>query len=123
LDGDDYSLQCNADRYSVDPAAFTVATNPAASFNASLFDCAGLYAREGSVWRYVPPEASPAPCLLINTRTAKRITWLTNTVAGITFPADLGVTWRCETNLPSASQAARRRGRRRPLTGRLRGNR
>lgn len=92
--------------YSVDPAAFTVATNPAASFDASLFDCAGLYAREGSVWRYVPPEASPAPCLLINTRTAKRITWLTNTVAGITFPADVGLAWRCETDHPSAGQAA-----------------
>jgi hypothetical protein len=94
--------------YSVDPATFTVSTNPVASFEASLYDCARLFHTNGvPPWQYVPPEASPSPCLLINTRTAKRISWITNTVAGITFPADVGIGWRCETNAPSAGQAAR----------------
>lgn len=92
--------------FSVDPALFTVSTNPAASFYASLYDCAGLYRDNNGAWQYVPPEASPAPCLMLNTRTSKRVAWITNTVSGITFPADVGVAWRCETNRPSGSQAA-----------------
>lgn len=92
--------------YSVDPSSFTLSTNPVASFDASLFDCAGLYYNDGTSWRYVPPEDSPAPCLMINTRIAARVAWITNTVAGLTFPADIGVAWRFETNQPSARQAA-----------------
>lgn len=92
--------------YSVDPATFTLSTNPVVAFDASLFDCAGLYYDDGSTWQYVPANASPAPCIMVNTRTSKRLGWLTNTVAGITFPADIGVDWRCETNMPSARKAA-----------------
>jgi len=92
--------------YSVDPALFAVATNPAAPFYASLYDCAGLYYTNSGSWSYVPPEASPAPCRMFNSRTAKRIAWITNAVSGITFPADVGVSWRCATNRPSAKQAA-----------------
>ena len=92
--------------YTVDPALFTVSTNPVASFYASLYDCAGLFFDGDGTWLYVPPEDSPAPCLMANTRTSKRVAWITNTVSGITFPADVGVTWRCETNRPSGSQAA-----------------
>ncbi len=29
---------------------------------------------------------------------SQRITWLTNKVAGVTFPVDLEVSWRCQTN-------------------------
>jgi len=43
---------------------------------------------------------------MANTRTAKRVAWITNTVSGITFPADLGVSWLCETNFPSVTQAS-----------------
>lgn len=92
--------------YSVDPATFTLSTNPVASFDASLYDCAGLYYDSGGAWLYVPQEASPAPCVMLNTRTAMRVDWLTNTVSGITFPADVGVAWRCETNRLPASSAA-----------------
>ena len=92
--------------YSVDPAVFTVSTNPVAAFNASLYDCAGLCYTNNGGWSYVPPEASPAPCLMFNSRTAARIAWITNAVGGITFPADVGVAWRCATNRPSAKQAA-----------------
>ena len=92
--------------YSVAPSSFTVSTNPASSFDASLFDCAGLYYDDGASWQYIPPEDSPVPCVMINTRTAARVAWITNTVAGMTFPADIGVSWRCETNQPSARQAA-----------------
>jgi hypothetical protein len=92
--------------YSVDPATFTLSTNPVSSFEASLYDCAGLFYDSGSAWQYVPPEASPAPCVMLNTRTVKRIAWITNTVAGITFPADVGVAWRCETNRLTATCAA-----------------
>ncbi len=91
--------------FSVDPALFTSSTNPVSSYYAALFDYAGLYYDDNGTWRYKPPEASPAPCVMVNTRTAKRIGWITNTVAGLTFPADLGVAWRCETNRPSAQQA------------------
>ena len=92
--------------YSADPVLFTVSTNPASSFYASLVDCAGLYFDSNGTWIPVPPEDSPAPCLMSNTRTSRRVAWLTNTVSGITFPADVGVTWRCETSRPSGSQAA-----------------
>ena len=92
--------------YSVDPATFTLSTNPASPFEASLYDCAGLYYTNNGAWTYVPLEAAPAPCVMLNTRTVKRIAWITNTVAGITFPADVGVAWRCATNRPSAACAA-----------------
>lgn len=93
--------------YSVFPSRFTVSTGSVDAFYASLYDCAGLfYDAGGGAWQYVPPEASPAPCLLHCTRAAKRIAWITNTVAGITFPADIGVAWRCETNAPPAQVAA-----------------
>lgn len=92
--------------YAVAPDRFTVSTNPAAPFNASLYDCAGLYYDDGVSWQYVTPEESPAPCLMLNTRTSKRIVWITNTVVGLTFPADVGVAWRCETNQPTARKAA-----------------
>ncbi len=93
--------------YSVDPATFTLSTNSIEAFEASLYDCARLFHTNGvPPWQYVPPEASPVPCLLINTRTSKRIDWLTNTVKGLTFPADIGVAWRWETNAPPGSKAA-----------------
>lgn len=92
--------------YAVGPSTFTLATNPVSSFNASLYDIAGLYYKQGAAWIYVPTNASPAPCLMANTRTSTRIAWLTNTVSGLVFPADVGVSWRCETNQPSGSQAA-----------------
>jgi len=92
--------------YSVFPVSFTASTNPAAAFDASLFDCAGLYFDNGGEWEYVPPEASPSPCLLYGTRVARRIAWLTNTVAGLDFPADLGVSWRVATNAPDAGLAS-----------------
>jgi hypothetical protein len=93
--------------YSVEPAAFKVSTNqPGSEFYASLYDCAGLFYDDNGTWRYTPPEASPAPCAMINTRTSKRIDWLTNTVKGVTFPADIGVAWRCETNAPPGRKAA-----------------
>ena len=92
--------------YSVYPSSFTASTNPASAFDASLYDCAGLYYDDGASWQYVALEASPAPCLMVNTRISKRVDWITNTVVGITFPADVGVAWRCETNEPSARKAA-----------------
>lgn len=92
--------------YSVFPATFSASGNPGTAFNASLFDCAGLYYDDNGVWQYIPPSESPVPCVMINTRTVKRAAWITNTVAGITFPADLGVAWRCETNAPSGRKAA-----------------
>ncbi len=93
--------------YSVHPGTFTLSTNPPVSqFNASLYDCAGLYYQGDTGWQWVPPEDSPAPCLLICSRTSQRIQWITNQVTGITFPADLGLSWRCQTNHPSATQAA-----------------
>jgi len=91
--------------YSVYPAVFTVSTNPASSFYASLYDCAGLFYNDAG-WQWVPPEDSPAPCLLICSRTAQRVQWITNQISGMTFPADLGLSWRCQTNHPSATQAA-----------------
>jgi hypothetical protein len=92
--------------YAVGPDQFTFSTNPISAFHAALCDCAGLYYYNGSTWCYTPTNESPAPCLMANTRTAKRIDWITNTVPGITFPADIGVGWRCETNQPSGRQAA-----------------
>lgn len=93
--------------YSVHPGTFTLSTNaPVTQFNASLYDCAGLYFQGDNGWEWVPPEDSPAPCLLICSRTAQRIQWITNTVSGMTFPADLGLSWRCQTNHPTATQAA-----------------
>jgi Domain of unknown function DUF11 len=92
--------------YGVDPMIFTVSTNPVASFYGALYDCAGLYYLDGSAWKWVSPANSPAPCLLACSRTSQRIAWLTNTVAGLTFPADLGLSWLCQTNHPSAAQAA-----------------
>lgn len=94
--------------YSVFPDLFLYSTNSGSSFQASLFDCAGLYYYDydGKSWQYVPTNATPSPCLLINTRTSKSVAWITNTVSGITFPADVGVAWRCETNRPSAGCAA-----------------
>jgi hypothetical protein len=91
--------------YSVHPGTFTLSTNPVVSFNASLYDCAGLYYQGNSGWQWVPPEDSPAPCLLICSRTSQRITWLTNKVVGLTFPADLGLSWSCQTNQPTRDQA------------------
>ena len=89
------------------PSRFTVSTNPVSYFDASLYDCAGLfYDDEGGSWVYVPEEESPSPCLLINTRTSKSVAWITNTVPGITFPADVGVAWRCATNRPAAGCAS-----------------
>ena len=94
--------------YSVHPATFTLSTNtPVTKFNASLYDCAGLYYElANNVWQWVPPEDSPAPCLLICSRTSQRVQWITNQVSGMTFPADLGISWVCQTNHPSATQAA-----------------
>ena len=89
----------------VDPAVFTVSTNPATSFYASLYDYAGLYYWSDSAWQWTPPEDSPSPCLLGCSRTSQRITWLTNKVVGLTFPADLGISWRCQTNHPTRDQA------------------
>ncbi len=94
--------------FSVDPATFTLSTNAVDAFAASLYDYAGLYYDDNGTWLYAPPGEPPAPipCRMINTRVSQRIAWLTNTVAGITFPADVGVTFRCETNQPSGSAAA-----------------
>ncbi len=92
--------------FSVEPALFTVSTNPVSAFNASLYDTGGLYYDDNGSWRYQPPAESNAPCLMLNTRTSKRVAWLTNAVTGITFPADVGVAWRCETNTPSGRKAA-----------------
>ena len=93
--------------YSVDPAKFTSSTNPVSDFYASLYDYAGLHYYDDNGGRhYKPLEVSPAPCVMVNTRTAKRVEWITNTVQGVTFPADIGVSWRCETSQPSAQQAA-----------------
>ena len=92
--------------YAVAPSTFTLSTNSLFPFNASLYDCAGLYYQNNSSWVYVPLEESPSPCLMANTRTAKRVAWITNAVSGITFPADLGVSWLCGTNFPSVTQSA-----------------
>lgn len=92
--------------YSVHPGTFSLSTNPVSAFNATLYDCAGLYYQSNGKWLWIPPEASPEPCLLICTRTSQRIQWITNTIAGLTFPADLGISWNCQTNQPSAAQAA-----------------
>lgn len=92
--------------YAVAPMEFSVSTNSVNPFYATLFDCSGLYYRDGPQWRYAPPEESPAPCMLINTRTAVRVAWITNAVKGITFPADVGLAWRCQSGHPTAGQAA-----------------
>lgn len=94
--------------YAVDPDTFLLSTNAGQPFHASLYDCAGLhfFNAASNAWQYVPPQASPAPCLMLNTRTSQSLGWITNTVPGITFPADIGVSWRCETATPSAGQAA-----------------
>ena len=92
--------------YSVYPATFTLSTNAVSEFNASLYDCAGLYYQnDNNAWEWIPPASSPVPCLLICSRTSQRIQWITNTVAGVTFPADLALTWNCQTNQPSRDQA------------------
>jgi hypothetical protein len=92
--------------YSVHPGTFTLSTNaPVTQFNASLYDCAGLYFEGDTGWQWVPPEDSPAPCLLICSRTAQRVQWITNTVSGMTFPADIGISWVCQTNQPTRDQA------------------
>lgn len=92
--------------YSVHPGTFSMTTNPVVEFNATLYDCAGLYYQGNTGWQWIPPENSPAPCLLICSRTAQRIQWMTNTVTGLSFPADIGIAWTCQTNQPSAAQAA-----------------
>ena len=93
--------------YAVHPATFTYATNPATPFNASLYDCAGLYYTnsETATWTWVSTNESPAPCFLICSRVSQRLDWLTNTIPGLTFPADLGLSWRIPTNQPSREQA------------------
>jgi hypothetical protein len=90
--------------YSVFPSTFTLSTNPVAPFYASLYDYAGLYYQGDTGWEWTPPEASPQPCLLICSRTSQRLAWITNTL-GLTFPADLGLSWRVPTNQPSRDQA------------------
>lgn len=90
----------------VDPAVFTLSTNPVSAFYASLYDCAGLYYQDGAAWKWVEPQESPQPCLLICSRVSQRLAWLTNTVKGLTFPADLGLSWNCLTNQPSREQAS-----------------
>jgi hypothetical protein len=92
--------------YSVYPGAFSVSTNPVVEFNAALYDYAGLYYQGDDGWEWTPPGASRAPCLLICSRTSQRIQWLTNTVEGLSFPAEIGISWKCQTNQPSAAQAA-----------------
>lgn len=88
------------------PMTFSLSTNPVVSFDASLYDCAGLYFKnDANVWQWIPPEDSPAPCLLICSRTSQRVQWITNQVTGITFPADLGLSWACQTNQPTREQA------------------
>lgn len=93
--------------YSVHPATFTYATNPATPFNASLYDCAGLFYTnsETTTWTWVSTNESPAPCQLRCSRVSQRLDWLTNTIQGLTFPADLGLSWRIPTNQPSREQA------------------
>lgn len=94
--------------YSVGPVTFTYSTNDVDAFAASLYDYTGLYYDDDGTWRYASPQEPPAPlpCRMINTRVSQRIAWLTNTVTGITFPADVGVVFLCETNRPSGSAAA-----------------
>lgn len=93
--------------YSVYPASFSFSTNPVSSFYASMTDCAGLYYdNEAGGWDYVPPEESPSPCMMVNTRTAVHLAWITNVVPDLAFPADLGLAWRCATNAPPAAVAA-----------------
>jgi len=92
--------------YAVDPATFSLSTNPVSRFYASLYDYAGLYYEvANNVWEWVPPETSPQPCLLICSRVSQRLDWLTNTVPGLSFPADLGLAWRVPTNQPSRDEA------------------
>jgi Domain of unknown function DUF11 len=91
--------------YSVFPSTFTLSTNPVAPFYASLYDCAGLYYQGDSGWTWVSTNESPAPCLLICSRTSQRLAWITNTLSGLTFPADLGLSWRVPTNQPTRDQA------------------
>lgn len=93
----------------VDPMTFTHSTNkPVSKFNATLYDYAGLYYEIATdVWRWMPLASSPMPCQLACSRTSQRIQWITNQVAGLTFPADLSVSWNCQTNHPSADQATR----------------
>jgi len=92
--------------YGVGPATFTLSTNPVSRFYASLYDYAGLYYEvANNVWEWAEPQESPQPCLLICSRVSQRLAWLTNTVKGLTFPADLGLSWNCLTNQPSREQA------------------
>jgi len=93
--------------YSVRPATFSLATNPVTMFEASLYDCGGLYYTNSATgtWDWVEPLESPQPCLLICSRVSQRLDWLTNTVPGLTFPADLGLAWRVPTNQPSRDEA------------------
>ncbi len=91
--------------YGVGPTTFTLSTNPVSEFLASLYDMAGLYYKEAGFYYYVPPEASPEPCVMANTRTVARIGWITNTVPELTFPADVGLAWRGATNMLTVSQA------------------
>ncbi|MEI7903263.1 MAG: DUF11 domain-containing protein [bacterium] len=92
--------------YSVEPSDFSLFANHGQPFNATLYDYGGLYYKENGTWLYQPPGATNTPGLMVNTRTSKCIDWITNTVTGITFPADIGVAWRCETNQPTGHQAA-----------------
>lgn len=94
--------------YSVYPAKFTLSTNAVDAFEASLYDCTGFFYDDSGTWRYVSPEDPPAPvpCWMINTRVSQRIAWITNTVNGIAFPADIGLALSAETNQPSGRQAA-----------------
>ena len=89
----------------VRPGTFTLSTNPVASFEASLYDYAGLYYQGDTGWTWVSTNESPSPCQLFCSRVSQRLDWLTNTLAGLTFPADLGLSWRVPTNQPSREQA------------------
>jgi hypothetical protein len=91
--------------YGVLPSIFTYTTNPATPFYASLYDCAGLYYQGDTGWTWVSTNESPAPCQLRCSRVSQRLDWLTNTIQGLTFPADLGLSWRIPTNQPSREQA------------------
>jgi hypothetical protein len=91
--------------YSVYPSAFSLSTNPVSAFNASLYDCAGLYYEGDTGWTWVSTNESPSPCFLICSRTSQRLAWLTNTIPGLTFPSDLGLSWRVPTNQPTLDQA------------------
>lgn len=79
--------------YAVWPYRFSPTASSTNEYSATLYDCGGLYYKSGTNWTYVTPQAWHQPCAFYVSRIAPQISWITNVIAGISFPADVGLSW------------------------------